>query len=231
MFIPTIGNDWDNILRFEFRKQYFQDLMDFMMYEYQRTDVCPAGQDLFNVFRFTPYACTRVVIISQAPFLNPWQAHGLAFSVPPGAKIPPVTQNILREVTYDTGCYLPNNGCLIPWALQGVLLLNSTMSVEAGRHGSHVGKGWEVFTQSIINLLNNRPISTVFMLWGHNAHQIGACIDPNKHLVLKAAHPSPLAGNQFFGCRHFSKCNDYLFSTTGYVIDWQLPNIFPEDFR
>lgn len=231
MFIPAIGNDWDDVLKMEFKKSYFQDLMEFIMYEYQTTEVCPGGQDIFNALRFTPYACTRVVILGQAPYINPWQSHGLSFSVPPGSKIPPAVQNIFREIQFEMGGYLPNNGCLIPWALQGVLLLNSILTVERGVFGSHEGKGWEVFTQNIINVLNSKPNGIVFMLWGNYAQQMGAGLDPNKHLILKAAHPSPLAGQQFFGCNHFLKCNDYLYSRTGSVIDWQIPNIFPEDFK
>ena len=231
MFIPTIGNDWDDILKMEFKKIYFQNLMDFIMYEYQTTQVCPAGQDIFNALRFTPYACTRVVILGQAPYINQWQSHGFSYSVPPGAKIPPALQNIFRELSNDLGYFLPNNGCLIPWALQGVLLLNSVLTVECGNFGSHDGKGWEVFTQNIIHLLNNKTTPVVFMLWGKDMQQLGSMIDPNRHLVLKAPHPSPLAGGQFFGCHHFSKCNDFLYSTTGSTIDWQIPNIFPEDFK
>lgn len=231
MFIPIIGNDWDDILKMEFKKSYFQNLMEFIMNEYQTTEVCPAPQDIFNALRFTPYACTRVIILGQAPYIDPFKSHGFSFSVPPGIKIPPSVNNIFRELQYDTGCYMPNNGCLIPWTQQGVLLLNTILTVERGVFGSHDNKGWEIFTQSIINLLNIKSSGLVFMLWGKYAQQFGIGIDPNKHLILKAGHPSPMAGNQFFGCKHFSICNDFLYARTGVPIDWQIPNIFPEDYK
>ncbi len=199
------------------------------MSEYQSTEVCPAGQDIFNALRFTPYACVRVVILGQAPYINPWQSHGLAYSVPPGARIPPSVKNVFTELQNDIGCYIPNNGCLIPWALQGVLLLNCVLTVERGVFGSHDNKGWEVFTQAVLHILNSKTGAIVFMLWGKYAQQMGSLIDPNKHLVLKAGHPSPLSDNKFLGCHHFSICNDFLYTRTGMPIDWQIPNVFPED--
>lgn len=227
--IPYIGNDWDELLENEFKKEYFQRLMGFLDYAYDCKDILPPRKDIFNAFKTTSYADTRVVIVGQDPYIKPGQAHGYAFSVLPGNDIPPSLYNIFKELESNGGYYIPDNGCLLPWAEQGVLLLNSILTVEKGISNSHAKKGWEIFTDEVINILNKKDKSLVFMLWGNYAKKKGMIIDTNMHLVLKAAHPSPLAGGAFFGCNHFMLANEYLYETSPSTIDWQIPNIQKED--
>lgn len=221
------GNDWDDILRDEFSKPYFRQLIDFLDIEYRRMDIYPPEQDVFNALKYTSYNDTKVVIVGQDPYIKKGQAHGLAFSVQQGADIPPSLYNIFKELHDDLGCYIPNNGCLIPWAKQGVLLLNTSLTVRAGQSGSHSNPtiGWPTFTNRILELLNQKDESLIFMLWGNHAKSKASLIDPSSHMILTAAHPSPLAGGAFFGCKHFSKASQYLYEISTDVIDWQIPNI------
>lgn len=222
-----IGNDWDDLLRDEMNQEYFKDLMTFLDIEYRRMYIYPPEENIFDALKYTSYKDTKVVIVGQDPYINPGEAHGLAFSVQPGAKIPPSLYNIFKELRDDVGCYIPNNGCLIPWAKQGVLLLNTALTVRAGSSGSHSNPsiGWPRFTDKILSLLNQKDQSLIFMLWGKHAKSKAPLIDPESHMILQAVHPSPLAGGGFFGCKHFSKANMYLYETTNYSIDWQIPNI------
>lgn len=227
-----MNNDWGEILRDEFNQPYFRALMDFVHEEYQREEVYPPEEDMFNALRYTSYADTKVVIVGQDPYINPGQAHGLSFSVLPGARIPPSLHNIFVELHDDCGCFIPDNGCLIPWAEQGVLLLNSVLTVRRGQSNSHANIGWERFTDRIIELLNMKQESIVFMLWGNYARKRKEyLIDPNAHLVLTAPHPSPLAGGKFFGCAHFSRANQFLYEISDRTIDWQIPNLFKEETK
>lgn len=223
--MSVIGNDWDELLKDEFNQEYFKVLMEFLDREYRNEMAFPPREDIYNALKLTSYQDTKVVIIGQDPYINSGQAHGLAFSIKPGANIPPSLMNIFKELHNDCGCYIPNNGCLIPWAKQGVLLLNSVLTVREGQSRSHANIGWERFTDKIVEILNNKDTSLIFMLWGSYAKAKGVLVDPAKHMVLKASHPSPLAGGRFFGCRHFSKANEYLYETSDKTIDWQIPNI------
>lgn len=220
-----VGNDWDEVLGKYMSSIPFQDMMRWLDREYRETEVYPPKDQIFSALQYTPYRQVKVVIIGQDPYINPGQAHGMAFSVNPGVPIPPSLMNIFLELQNDLGCYIPNNGCLIPWACQGVLLLNSVLTVERGKSNSHKNIGWEQFTDAVIRTLNFLDHSIVFMLWGRSAQRKEKLIDPNKHLILKAAHPSPLAGGAFFGCSHFSICNQFLYEITPEVIDWQIPNL------
>ena len=182
--------------------------------------------DLFNALHFTSYADTKVVILGQDPYHGPNQAHGLSFSVNPGVKIPPSLVNIYKELHTDLNCYIPNNGYLKKWADQGVLLLNTVLTVRAGEANSHKNKGWEEFTTKIIKILNEKETPVVFILWGNNAIAKEKLITNPKHLIIKSVHPSPLSASRgFFGSKPFSKTNDFLISTNQKPIDWQIENI------
>lgn len=220
-----IGNDWDDLLRDEFQKTYFITMEEYIRQEYKRMDIFPAEDDIFNALRLCSYTDTKVVIVGQDPYINPGQAHGLSFSVLPGARIPPSLMNIFCELRDELGCYIPNNGCLITWAKQGVLLLNSVLTVRRGYSNSHKDIGWEIFTDTIMKLLNQKDKSIVFLLWGAKAKSKAYMIDPSSHLILTAPHPSPLAGGGFFGCNHFIKANQFLYEIYPNTIDWQIPNI------
>lgn len=219
-----IGNDWDDILLEEFQKNYFKNLMEFLDGEYKRYDIFPPKDDIFNALKYTSYKDTRVVIVGQDPYINPGQAHGLSFSVQPDAKIPPSLYNIFKELHNDIGCDIPNNGYLKSWADQGVLLLNSVLTVRRGKSNSHANIGWEIFTNKILEKLNKSDRSIIFMLWGRYAKMKAELIDPDMHMILMAAHPSPLAGGAFFGCKHFSKALEYLYETSDSTINWQIQN-------
>lgn len=223
--MDLIGNDWDELLQDEYKKEYFKNLLSEVDKEYREYEIYPPRENIFDALKYTSYADTKVVIVGQDPYINPGQAHGLSFSVNPGANIPPSLINIFKELKDDVGCYIPNNGCLIPWAKQGVLLLNSILTVRRGISKSHKNIGWEKFTDAIMEILNKKDSSLIFMLWGNDAKRKGSIIDENSHMVLKSVHPSPLAGNAFLGCRHFSKANEYLYETTMTAIDWQIPDI------
>jgi uracil-DNA glycosylase len=181
--------------------------------------------DIFNALKFTSYNDAKVVIIGQDPYINENQAHGLAFSVNPGQPVPPSLVNIFKEIAADVGGYVPNNGYLKKWTEQGVMLLNTTLTVRAGKSKSHSNKGWEILTNRIIEILNEKENPLVFLLWGRDAAQKEKLATNPAHKVLKATHPSPLAGGAFFGCRHFSKTNEFLSKRRDATIDWQIENI------
>ena len=219
-----ISNDWDEILESEFKKDYFKKLSEFVDLSYELEKIYPAKNDIFNALKSTSYADTKVVILGQDPYIRANQAHGYAFSVLPYNDIPPSLMNIFKELKDELNLNIPDNGCLTHWADQGVLLLNSIMTVKEGMSNSHKKKGWEEFTDFIIQELNKKN-NLVFLLWGNYARKKGEFIDKNKHLVLETAHPSPLANGQFFGCNHFIQCNEYLKKNNKTEIDWQIPNI------
>ena len=220
-----LNNDWDALLANEFAQDYYKNLRRFLKQAYSTRTIYPNMHDIFNALKFTPYANVKVVIVGQDPYINPGEAHGLSFSVCPGIKTPPSLANVFKELEVDLGCAIPNNGYLVSWAEQGVLLLNSVLTVEAKKSRSHAGQGWERFTDFVLELLNRRTEPIVFLLWGKDAHAKGQIIDNPVHLILQAAHPSPLAGGRFFGCRHFSKANAFLQESGQKPIDWQIPNI------
>ena len=217
----NIGNDWDEILGGEFQKEYYLKLRAFLAHEYKTGTVYPDMYDIFNALKLTAYRDVKVVIIGQDPYHGPNQAHGLCFSVLPGVAPPPSLKNIYKEIEAEYGTPPPQDGELTRWAKQGVLLLNTVLTVRAGMANSHRGKGWEIFTDKIISLLNDRKVPIVFMLWGGNAKQKQKLITNSHHLVLTAAHPSPLSAfNGFFGCGHFKKCNDFLTEINQEPIVW-----------
>lgn len=212
---------WKRELKGEFDKPYFKALTDFVRQEYATKQIFPPGGQIFAAFDACPFDKTKVVILGQDPYHDVGQAHGLSFSVPDGVPAPPSLVNIQREISDDLGKPMAQSGNLERWAKQGVLLLNATLTVEAHRAGSHQNRGWEEFTDEAILRLAQDKEHLVFMLWGSYAQRKGAFIDPAKHLVLKAPHPSPLSAYRgFFGCKHFSKANDYLISTGQTPIEW-----------
>lgn len=216
---------WKSHLEDEFRKSYMRDLRDFLSREMQSKVIYPRGSDYFNAFNSTSFDAAKVVVLGQDPYHGPGQAHGLCFSVPLGVAIPPSLVNICKEIQSDLGLTPDDfrHGNLKSWADQGVLLLNSVLTVEAGRAVSHQGRGWEFFTDRAVSLLNEKKNHVVFMLWGAYAQKKGAVIDETRHLVLRAPHPSPLSAHRgFLGCRHFSKANDYLVRHGFDPIDWRL---------
>jgi len=220
---PNIEPGWGRVLEQEFRQPYFLDLKKFLQEEKRRHKVYPPGSQIFAAFDSTPFDQVRVVILGQDPYHGAGQAHGLCFSVPEGVKQPPSLQNILKELHDDLGFAIPAHGSLFPWARQGVLLLNATLTVRANTPGSHQGKGWERFTDEAIQALSRRSQGIVFMLWGNYARAKAVLIDAGKHLILEAPHPSPFSANRgFFGCRHFSKANEHLLSQDREAIDWRL---------
>lgn len=221
-----LKNDWKNYLNSEFQKDYYIKLKEFLANEYNSKIIYPDRHDVFNALNFTPYEKVKVVILGQDPYHGPNQAHGLSFSVNPGIKTPPSLVNIYKELHTDLGCYIPNNGYLKKWADQGVLLLNTVLTVKAGEANSHKGIGWENFTTTIIELLNKKDTPIVFILWGNNAISKAKLITNPKHLIIKSVHPSPLSASRgFFGSKPFSKTNEFLISTNQKPIDWQIENI------
>ncbi|MBR6349082.1 MAG: uracil-DNA glycosylase [Lachnospiraceae bacterium] len=224
--MPPISNDWLEPLRPEFAKPYYKQLYLKVNQEYKTYKIFPAADDIFNAFHLTPLANVKVVILGQDPYHNDGQAHGLCFSVKPGVETPPSLVNIYKELNTDLGCYIPNNGYLNKWAEQGVLLLNTVLTVRAHQAFSHRGIGWEEFTDAVIRIVNNVDRPIVFMLWGNPARAKKSMLTNPNHLILEAAHPSPLsAARGFMGCRHFSKCNDFLIRHGVEPIDWQIENI------
>ncbi|MCI9336417.1 MAG: uracil-DNA glycosylase [Lachnospiraceae bacterium] len=221
-----IENDWVAELGTEFNKPYYKNLYEFVKNEYNTTQVFPPADDIFNAFHLTPLSKVKVVIIGQDPYHDVGQAHGLCFSVKPEVKIPPSLVNIYRELRDDLGCYVPNNGYLVKWADQGILMLNTVLTVRAHQANSHRGKGWEEFTDAAIRALNKQDRPIVFILWGRPAQTKEKMLDNPKHLILKAAHPSPLsANNGFFGSRPFSQTNRFLEENGLEPIDWQIENV------
>lgn len=218
----NIGNDWDDLLKGEFEKPYYLALRAFLKAEYNGFTVYPDMFDIFNALKFTPYESVKAVILGQDPYHEPGQAHGLAFSVREGVEPPPSLKNIYKELHDDLGLPIPKTGNLINWAREGVLLLNASLTVRQSQPNSHRGRGWEIFTDRIIELLNAREKPVVFILWGANARAKTALITNPRHMILTCAHPSPLSASRgFFGCRHFSKCNEFLRANGIAEIDWR----------
>lgn len=217
------NNDWDEILKGEFQKEYYLRLHDFLKEEYFTRTIYPSMYDIFNALKATPYRSVKAVILGQDPYHGPGQAHGMCFSVKKGVDVPPSLQNIFKELHDDIGFEIPPHGCLEQWAASGVLLLNTVLTVRAGQAGSHRGKGWEIFTDTVIERLNERDIPIVFLLWGANARSKKRLITNPEHFVLEAAHPSPLSAYKgFFGCRHFSQTNRFLEEHGLEPVDWQI---------
>lgn len=216
-----IEKSWQEVLQPEFDKPYFESLVGFVKQEYaSRTIFPPAGQ-IFNAFNTCPFSDVKVVILGQDPYHGPGQAHGLCFSVNDGIPFPPSLQNIFKEIASDLGLQIPSSGNLTRWAEQGVLLLNATLTVRASQAGSHQGKGWEEFTDSVIKIISEKSENVVFILWGSYAIKKKALINASKHCILTAPHPSPLSSYRgFFGCKHFSKTNEYLESVGKTPIEW-----------
>jgi uracil-DNA glycosylase len=220
---PDIEPSWLQELNDEFQKEYFLNLKKFLLEEKKKYTIYPPGKYIFNAFNLTPFSKVKVVIIGQDPYHGKGQAHGLCFSVPDGVPIPPSLQNIYKELHNDLGLPIPHTGNLTPWAKQGVLLLNAILTVRAGQPGSHRGKGWELFTDAVIEKLNRKKENLVFLLWGKFAQEKGEKINTSKHLVLKAPHPSPFSANRgFFGCKHFSKTNIYLQEKGISPVNWKI---------
>lgn len=219
----NIGNEWDELLAGEFEKEYYVKLRAFLAREYKTRTVYPDMYDIFNALKYTSYSDVKVVIIGQDPYHGPGQAHGLSFSVKRGIEPPPSLKNIFKEIRDDLGGEVPSHGELVKWAEQGVLLLNAVLTVRAGEANSHKGMGWENFTDRVISLLNERSEPMVFLLWGANARQKKALITNPAHAVFETAHPSPLSAyNGFFGCKHFSRANEFLEMNGKEAIDWSL---------
>ena len=221
-----LHNSWTNILGSEFDKEYYNNLHDFLVTEYKTKNIFPNMYDIFNALHYTEYQDVKVVILGQDPYHGPNQAHGLSFSVKPGIPAPPSLKNIFKELHSDLGCYIPNNGYLKSWADQGVLLLNTVLTVQAGNANSHKGKGWEIFTDRVISVLNDREDPVIFILWGSNAISKKKLITNKQHYILQSVHPSPLSANRgFFGSKPFSKTNEILKQLGKEPIDWQIKNI------
>ena len=219
-------NDWAELLNPELEKPYYRKLRQFLIGEYRTHHIYPDMYSIFNALHYTSYADTQVVILGQDPYHGPGQAHGLSFSVLPGVQPPPSLLNIFKELETDLGCKVPNNGCLKPWADQGVLLLNTVLTVRAHQANSHQGRGWEQFTDAIIQAVNAQDRPIVYMLWGRPAQSKIPMLTNPKHLILKAPHPSPLSAYRgFFGCRHFSQANQFLKEHGIEPIDWQIEDI------
>ncbi len=219
-----IGNSWDDLLKDEWEKEYYKKIRAFLIEEYSTYDVYPKKEDIFNALKFTDYKDVKVVILGQDPYHNPMQAHGLAFSVNKGVKIPPSLRNIYKELNRDIGFNIPDHGDLTELAKRGVLLLNTSLTVRAHKANSHSNIGWQILTDKIIELLGQSEEKKVFMLWGSNARKKKSLIAKH-HLVLEAVHPSPLSAHRgFIGCSHFSKANDFIMDEYGYILDWTISN-------
>ena len=225
--MAMIDNDWLPCIKQEFTKPYYKELYTFVKHEYDTRIIYPPAEDIFNAFHFTPLSKVKVMILGQDPYHNENQAHGLSFSVLPTQKdIPPSLVNIYQELHDDLGCYIPNNGYLKKWADQGVLLLNTVLTVRAHQANSHQGKGWEQFTDAVIEAVNAQDRPIVYLLWGRPAQSKIPMLTNSKHLILKAPHPSPLSAYRgFFGCRHFSQANAFLEKNGIEPIDLQIENI------
>lgn len=224
--MAMLDNDWLTELEEEFHKPYYRELYDFVRNEYNTTQIFPPADDIFSAFHLTPLSKVKVVIIGQDPYHNVGQAHGLCFSVKPDVDIPPSLVNIYKELHEDLGCEIPNNGYLVKWAEQGVLMLNTVLTVRAHMANSHRGKGWETFTDAAIKALNKQDRPIVFILWGRPAQMKEKMLNNPKHLILKAPHPSPLSAyNGFFGSKSFSRTNRFLEEHGETPIDWQIENV------
>jgi uracil-DNA glycosylase len=220
---PVIEERWKSVLMDQFQSPYFRTLKEFLVEEKKKYTLYPPGRQIFNAFQRTPFDRVKVVILGQDPYHGKGQAHGLCFSVPQGIPKPPSLVNIFKELYSDLGIPIPEHGNLEKWAGQGVLLINATLTVRDSQAGSHQKRGWETFTNRVIEVVSQEKSGVVFLLWGRFAQAKESLIDNNKHLILKSAHPSPLSAyNGFFGCRHFSKTNDYLKKQEETGIDWTL---------
>lgn len=221
-----IENDWLDCVQEEFKKPYYRELYQFVKQEYNTRVIYPPADDIFNAFHLTPLSKVKVLILGQDPYHGEHQAHGLCFSVlPDQPELPPSLQNIYKELQDDLGCYIPNNGYLKKWAEQGVLMLNTVLTVRAHQAGSHQNKGWEKFTDAIIEAVNAQERPIVYLLWGRPAQSKIPMLTNPKHLILKAPHPSPLSAYRgFFGCKHFSQTNEFLKKNGVEPIDWQIEN-------
>ena len=216
-----LGTTWDKYLRQEIEKEYFKDLIRALDVSYTKTTVFPSEDNIFNAFKLCSLEDTKVVILGQDPYHGAGQAHGLSFSVPDGIKIPPSLKNIYKEIADDLSKDIPKSGNLEKWARQGVMLLNSTLTVEEGQAGFHQGWGWETFTDKVIEVISNEKENVVFLLWGKFAQDKASLIDETKHLVLRAPHPSPLSAHRgFLGCKHFSQTNSYLRDNNQDQVEW-----------
>lgn len=219
-------NYFKDIIEKESKKEYYKALHDFVDNAYQEDIIFPERKNIFAALKYTPYENVKVVILGQDPYHGLGEAHGMAFSVCPGIKTPPSLQNIYKELNTEMGCYIPNNGYLMKWSRQGVLLLNSVLTVKKDTPASHRGKGWEIFTDKIIEEINKKQEPVVFMLWGNFARSKKGLITNPKHLILEAPHPSPFSARSgFFGCNHFIKANNFLKENNIEPIDWQIENI------
>ncbi len=224
--MQILNNGWNSLLEDEFKKDYYQNLRKFLISEYKTKTIYPDMYDIFNALHYTDYKDVKVVILGQDPYHGPNQAHGLSFSVKPGVPAPPSLVNIYKELKSDLGCYIPNNGYLKKWTDQGVMLLNTALTVRASQANSHRNIGWEIFTDKIISLLNDREDPIVFILWGSNAQAKLNIINKSTHYIIKAPHPSPLSAHRgFFGSKPFSSANKFLASIGKSPIDWQIENI------
>lgn len=222
---PHLPPSWQAVLTDEFKKPYFKDLQRFVADERKKHTVYPPEEDVFNAFKYTPYDKAKVLLLGQDPYHGEGQAHGLCFSVRPGVKPPPSLMNMFKELHHDLGCKVPNNGCLIPWAKRGVMLLNAVLTVRAHEANSHKDKGWETFTDAVIRALAARPKPMVFLLWGAYAQKKKKLIDAERDVILTAAHPSPLSASKFFGSKPFSAANRALEGLGEEAIDWQIPDV------
>jgi uracil-DNA glycosylase len=221
----TLPEDWHELLEGELEKPYFQQLYDFVLEERQKHTVFPPAKEVFSALRLTPYSRVKVLLLGQDPYHDHNQAHGLCFSVRPGVTPPPSLRNIFKELHDDLGCRIPNNGYLVPWAEQGILLLNAVLTVRAHEAASHANHGWETFTDAIIRKVNEKSDPVVFVLWGGYARKKKSLIDTSRHVIIESAHPSPLSSRQFFGSRPFSKINKALSDAGKQEINWQLPDL------
>ncbi|MGE7765434.1 uracil-DNA glycosylase [Peribacillus sp. NPDC096540] len=220
-----LTNDWWPLLEEEFKKNYYQELREFIKQEYSQHVIHPNQDDIFKALQFTSYKKVKVVILGQDPYHGPGQAHGLSFSVQPGVRIPPSLRNIFKELQSDLGCEVPDNGSLVEWADQGILLLNTVLTVREGEAHSHRGKGWEIFTNQVIRLLSDRQKPVVFILWGRPAQTKIPLIDESRHKIITSVHPSPLSATRgFFGSKPFSKTNQLLKEMGEAPIDWKISN-------
>lgn len=224
--MQILKNNWNSLLEDELKKDYYLSLRKFLIHEYKNQTIYPDKYDIFNALHYTNYKDVKVVILGQDPYHGPNQAHGLSFSVKPGVPAPPSLMNIYKELNSDLGCSIPNNGYLKKWSDQGVMLLNTALTVREGQANSHHNMGWEHFTDRIISLLNEREDPIVFILWGSNAQSKLNIINNSRHYIIKSVHPSPLSAHRgFFGSKPFSKANDFLTSIGKVPIDWQIENV------
>jgi len=224
--MSILHNDWAGLLAPEFEQPYYIELRQYLKEQFRSETVYPNMHDIFNALHLTSYAGTKVVILGQDPYHGAGQAHGLSFSVQPGVPAPPSLQNMFKELRADLGCPIPNHGCLVRWAEQGVLLLNTVLTVREGTPNSHKGKGWEQFTDSVIGLLNEREQPVLFILWGNHAGQKSRLITNRRHRILRSVHPSPLSAHRgFFGSKPFSQANAFLSNLGMDEINWELPNL------